>query len=438
MANSIQITYAYLMHPLFKVTITVLLLVFSAYGQQTSVAVLPSDGDKINNDELEALTAEMRMAALKVLPTNAFVLLKQDVVVKRLGGAENYIKECKESTCIVDLGKKAQVDYVAQASVGKLGNKMRLNVELYNVRSEGLIGMLTDEAKDVRGLIDIVKKRVSAEVFSKLLEVSGGNGKVQPPASRNYELGDSKKSEVKMSSTSGVQTAGEKSGMETIFGNLTAIVVQAPNPNVESIITSTFTDSRDGKKYKSVKIGPKTWMAENLNYEVKGFFAKSKCYENQESNCQKFGRLYNWSAAKSACPKGWHLPSMEEWSKLIHYVDSTSRMSITYAIGASQASISFSAGMYLKATNGWNGNKYTGIYGNGMDTYGFAALPGGSSVDHTGNSGKWWSATESNAPAGVYGSDMIYYLGMSYNNNEVYYALSSKSYLYSVRCIEGK
>jgi len=95
-------------------------------------------------------------------------LLKQDVVVKRLGGAENYIKECKESTCIVDLGKKAQVDYVSQASVIKLGNRIRLKVELYNVRTEGLVGMLNDEAENIDGLLAIVKKRVSTEVFGKI------------------------------------------------------------------------------------------------------------------------------------------------------------------------------------------------------------------------------------------------------------------------------
>jgi TolB-like protein len=155
-----------------KQFLILLFFALAAYGQQTSVAVLPSEGVALGNEELEALTDEMREAALKALPTNAFVLLKQDVVVRRLGGAESYIKECKESSCIVDLGKKAQVDYVAQASVGKLGGSIRLKVELYNVRTEGLVGMFNDEAENVRGLLAIVKKK-APEVFGKIPEASG-------------------------------------------------------------------------------------------------------------------------------------------------------------------------------------------------------------------------------------------------------------------------
>ena len=160
-----------IIHLLLTLALAILMGCASTVRQaepSTTVAVLPSDGAALNSDELEALTDEMREAALKVLPTNTFVLLKQDVVVRRLGGAENYINECIAGSCIVDLGKKAQVDYVAKASVLELGNRIRLKVELHNVRTEGQVGMLNDDAENVEDLFAIVKKRVPDEVFGKI------------------------------------------------------------------------------------------------------------------------------------------------------------------------------------------------------------------------------------------------------------------------------
>lgn len=68
--------------------------------------------------------------------------------------------------------------------------------------------------------------------------------------------------------------------------------------------------------YRTIHLNGKTWTAQNLNIDVPG----SWCYEGKLANCQKYGRLYTWQAAKDACKKlgpGWRLPRDEEWSALM-------------------------------------------------------------------------------------------------------------------------
>ena len=69
-------------------------------------------------------------------------------------------------------------------------------------------------------------------------------------------------------------------------------------------------DTNDDQFYKTRIIDGVTWMAENLNRDLKD--STSRCYNDSTKYCDEYGRLYTWGAAKTVCPKGWHLPSKEE------------------------------------------------------------------------------------------------------------------------------
>ena len=183
--------------------------------------------------------------------------------------------------------------------------------------------------------------------------------------------------------------------------------------------TLTFTDSRDNKVYKKVKIGTQTWMAENLNYAGgthQGW--RSNCYGNDSLICEKYGSLYSWSKAMAACPADWRLPNNEDWTTLINYV------------GGLKV-----AGGKLKSKTGWKNN------GNGTDDFGFSALPGGygysgrfyddGSYHNISDLGYWWSATVLRNGGGA-GK-----LLMEYENGNVELGDGDGAQLLSVRCIEN-
>lgn len=139
-------------------------------------------------------------------------------------------------------------------------------------------------------------------------------------------------------------------------------------------IIEKFTDSRDHQTYKTVKIGSKTWMAENLNYKMPG----STCYENNDENCKKYGKLYTFGAAVKACPAGWHLPDDQEWTMFKTFIEDSD--------GKEAAWVS------LKSRDKWDGS----------DRYGFDVVPAGKATDgfyDLGVSAHFWSATEEDGDA---------------------------------------
>jgi uncharacterized protein (TIGR02145 family) len=162
-------------------------------------------------------------------------------------------------------------------------------------------------------------------------------------------------------------------------------------------------DGGEGGSYESVVIGGKRWMKKNLDVSV----TDSWCYGNSADSCAKYGRLYTWQAAKSACQSiGWRLPDAADWRRLVEAAGGIA-----------------TAGSKLKSTSGWYNN------GNGADTYGFSALPGGSGYfENAGNHGFWWTATED-------GSELAYRRRMGYDYNGVGDVAFDKSSAFSARCV---
>ena len=104
-----------------------------------------------------------------------------------------------------------------------------------------------------------------------------------------------------------------------------------------------FTDTRDSRIYKWVRIGDQVWMAENLKYlpevqsnadfDAKGIDLQPACgvygYNGSnvgaaktEDNYNTYGVLYNWYVTEqlNVCPVGWHVPTDDEWTELTSYI----------------------------------------------------------------------------------------------------------------------
>jgi uncharacterized protein (TIGR02145 family) len=186
---------------------------------------------------------------------------------------------------------------------------------------------------------------------------------------------------------------------------------------------STVTDI-DGNTYNTVKIGEQVWMAENLRAtryndgaditnDTSGYYTTG-----EKSAAGTFSTVFYYGSNTSKlCPKGWHIPSKEEWKDLVGFVahDNNGEYGIHEAVA-------------LKAKTGWIEN------GNGTDIYGFSARatgaynPDSAKVIGIGEAG-YWIANE-NAATGPWLRRAYY------NKTNFLESTGGFRFGYSVRCMK--
>jgi uncharacterized protein (TIGR02145 family) len=191
------------------------------------------------------------------------------------------------------------------------------------------------------------------------------------------------------------------------------------NPGTDN--GGSFTDARDSQVYRTVKIGNLTWMAENLNFQTNK--DSSWCYNNVDSNCVKYGRLYTWNTAMTACPAGWKLPDTSDWRDLV-----------TVAGCVYGDCRSGDESRMLRSKTGWV-DDYGKPNDYGTDDFGFSALPSGhyySNVGfkHIGCYTSWWSATDHHLLA-----NWAYFWDIHWEDGMVQSALTKTLHARSVRCV---
>jgi uncharacterized protein (TIGR02145 family) len=206
-----------------------------------------------------------------------------------------------------------------------------------------------------------------------------------------------------------------------------------------------------GRKYTYQPIGTQTWMTENLaylpsvspselesekdaHYYVYGYEGTNVDSAKSSTNYLKYGVLYNWKAATTACPGGWHLPSKEEIIILTNYLTNYG-----YGFGTSNQSIAKS----MASNDGWDSFPMPGTVGENQisnNSSGFNALPAGQrsiyGTDKASDMGKlgiFWTGS-------VFGANnpYIYSLGITYSNSTVQPYPADKRLGFSIRCIKDK
>ena len=229
-------------------------------------------------------------------------------------GASSSSEKSTESSS----GKNTEPAEVSSCSVAE-GSSSSMTVEpsSSSVKIEQSSSSEKAEASSSSVKVQESSSSVKEEESSSSAKTDASSSSEKPVESSNSEQVEESSSSEKSSSSAGIPS---KLYDCEIYKCVTTKYL---NPDIEY---GEYLDVRDSQVYRTVQIGEQVWMAQNLNYKSD---MQSLCFDNDDNNCAKWGRLYTWAQAVKACPEGWKLPDSSEYGSLAIFLkDSTGNKNV--------------------------------------------------------------------------------------------------------------
>ena len=295
------------------------------------------------------------------------------------------------------------------------GQSKKEQIEQLNYRVDSLVRILGSERNSIKQQIvdlnnSITKLKAQALIDNNSLKIK--DEEIVKAASEKAQLS--------------IDLKEKKDSLNLVLADLVKL-----KPPVKVVPVIPVVDNKG--PIKGVAIGTQVWMTKNLDVakfrngdpipEAKTDEEWKKAYENEQpawcyyendrTNGAKYGKLYNWYAVndpRGLAPKGYHVPSDEEWTVLTDYLGGEEK-----------------AGAKMKSKTGWFKD------GNGTNSSGFSGLPGGyryydGAFSFIGYYGYWWSSSE-------YATFSAWYRYLHYYYGNVNRYDSLKQDAFSVRCL---
>ena len=216
-------------------------------------------------------------------------------------------------------------------------------------------------------------------------------------------------------------------------------------------------DERDGNSYCSIMYGEQEWLVENMRYlpavnRVNEYSGSEEMYyvygydgndvdeAKSNPNYIEYGALYNWRAALSACPAGWHLPSDAEWSQFEVYLENNGYNFDDYIDTDNDRETHNVIAKSIATTSGWvdcNEVNTPGWLQPKNNESSFNGKPGGyryytNNFERKNERTLWWTST---SEFGSSSDSRAWDRKLGYELEDLWKTPNNKSVGFSVRCV---